>query len=298
MVEPTETAPQPSRLSRYLEPFKALRPRAVPTLKYLTQTEVHTYAFSVAANAILSFFPACVLLMTIIRKVFRSRRMLDVIGQVLQSFLPSNQSYIVGSIRKLANARGGTQLMSMVMLVITSTGIFMPLEVALNEIWGIKKNRSYLGNQVISLVLALACGVLMLISIAMTSGTQLLLQALFLGFVANFAFKALAWVIMKAFSIVASIAIFFLVYWRLPNGKIDPRAVFPAAVVSGLLLEVAKYVYIWVLPHLDFRETYGPFAVAVTLIFWAFVIGLILLGGAYLSAPPREEPAASQSAST
>jgi len=147
-------------------------------------------------------------------------------------------------------------------------------------------------------VLALACGVLMLISIAMTSGTQLLLQALFLGFVANFAFKALAWVIMKAFSIVASIAIFFLVYWRLPNGKIDPRAVFPAAVVSGLLLEVAKYVYIWVLPHLDFRETYGPFAVAVTLIFWAFVIGLILLGGAYLSAPPREEPAASQSAST
>ena len=27
------------------------------TLRYLTQTEVHTYAFWVAANAILSFFP-------------------------------------------------------------------------------------------------------------------------------------------------------------------------------------------------------------------------------------------------
>ena len=31
---------------------------------YLTQTEVHTYAFSVAANSILSFFPFIVLLLT------------------------------------------------------------------------------------------------------------------------------------------------------------------------------------------------------------------------------------------
>src|ERR1039458_2724876 len=43
------------------------------TLRYLTQTEVHTYAFSVAANAILSFFPFIVLLLTLIRRVIRSQ---------------------------------------------------------------------------------------------------------------------------------------------------------------------------------------------------------------------------------
>src|SRR5947209_12287412 len=42
------------------------------TVKYLLRTEVHTFAFSVAANAILSFFPFVLLLMTIIRRVFRS----------------------------------------------------------------------------------------------------------------------------------------------------------------------------------------------------------------------------------
>ena len=37
--------------------------------KYLTQTEVHTYAFSVAANAILSLFPFIVMMFTIARRV-------------------------------------------------------------------------------------------------------------------------------------------------------------------------------------------------------------------------------------
>jgi len=277
----------PTRAQRYLQPFRELGPRALPTLKYLTHTEVHTYAFSVAANAILSFFPFVVLLMTVIRKVFRSRRMLEVVGQLLQGYLPANQAFIVGSIRKLAFAHSGTQIMSLVMLVITSTGVFMPLEVALNQIWGMKDNRSYLGNQVISLGLAFGCGVLALFSIAMTSGTHLLLQTAFFGHVENFVFQSLAWLVMKAFALASSILIFFFIYWLLPNGKVNPRVVFPAAVVAGLLLEVAKYVYILVLPFLDFRETYGPFAISVTLIFWAFISGLLLFGGAYLSVPDR-----------
>jgi membrane protein len=289
-------AARPSRLARFLEPFKALRPRALPTLKYLTQTEVHTYAFSVAANAILSFFPFVVLLMTVIRKVFpvaATRRMLDAIRQLLKLYLPTNpraQSFIV---EKLSSARGGTQFVSLVMLVVSSTGVFLPLEVALNEVWGIKKNRSYLSNQIISLGLAIAVGVLAIFSVAMAAISHLLLQTLFFGFVANFLFKAFAWVLMKGFGFGASVTAFFLIYWLLPNGKVPRRDVLPAAVVTGLLLEIAKYVYIALLPTLDFGETYGPFSLSVTLIFWAFVSGLLMLGGARLSAPIAEpEPAA------
>jgi hypothetical protein len=48
------------------------------TLKYVLRTEVHTFAFSVAANAILSFFPFVLLLLTLIRRVFRSPAMYGV----------------------------------------------------------------------------------------------------------------------------------------------------------------------------------------------------------------------------
>jgi uncharacterized BrkB/YihY/UPF0761 family membrane protein len=45
-----------------------------------------------------------------------------------------------------------------------------------------------------------------------------------------------------------------------------------------------KYAYIWALPRLNFQEVYGPFALSVSLMFWAFLTGLLMLTGAHLSA--------------
>ena len=89
---------------------------------------------------------------------------------------------------------------------------------------------------------------------------------------------------MKIFAISASIAIFFLIYWLLPNGKVPVRAVLPTAVIMGLLSETLKYTYILALPRLNLQEVYGPFALSVSLMFWAFLSGLLLLTGAHLSA--------------
>ncbi len=89
---------------------------------------------------------------------------------------------------------------------------------------------------------------------------------------------------MKVFAIFASIAIFFVIYWLLPNGKVPARAVLPAAMITGIIFEVAKQIYVLCLPWLDFQNVYGPFSVSVTLIFWAYVSGMLLLGGAFMSA--------------
>ena len=146
-----------------------LRKHGWSTLRYLTQTEVHTYAFSVAANAILSFFPFLVLLLTLIRRVIRSQAMYNVVLGLLRDYLPSNKDFVIRNLQFLASVRGRGQVLSFLMLLITSTGIFLPLEVALNRIWGFKKNRSYLMNLVVSLGLALACGCLAMLSIALTA---------------------------------------------------------------------------------------------------------------------------------
>jgi uncharacterized BrkB/YihY/UPF0761 family membrane protein len=52
------------------------------------RTEVHTFAFSVAANAILSFFPFVLLLLTLIQRVFHSPAMYEVVAQLLRDYLP------------------------------------------------------------------------------------------------------------------------------------------------------------------------------------------------------------------
>jgi len=252
------------------------------TLRYLMQTEVHTYAFSVAANSLLSFFPFIVLLLTVIHRVFHSPAMYDVVLQLLRDYLPSNKDFVIRNLQFLASVKGRGQILSFVMLLITSTGIFLPLEVALNSIWGFKKNRSYLMNLIVSLGLAFACGCLAMLSIALTAENLRMLGKFVND--QNFVFHISGLLLMKASAILATIGIYFLIYWLLPNGKVPARAVLPAAIITGLISEAAKYVYILALPWLNFQEVYGPFSVSVTLIFWSFWSGMLLLGGAYLSA--------------
>ena len=103
------------------------------TVKYLLRTEVHTFAFSVAANALLSFFPFVLLLMTLIRRVFHSPVMYDVVVQLLRDFLPAGQDFVIRNLNALVDARHRAQIASLIILLVTSTGIFMPLEVALES---------------------------------------------------------------------------------------------------------------------------------------------------------------------
>jgi len=253
-----------------------------PLARYLMQTEVHTFAFSVAANVILSFFPFIVLLLTLTRQVFRSQGMYDVVLQLLHSYLPAGQDFVVRSVVALTPHRG-MKIFSLAMLLISSTGVFVPLEVALNRVWGFTGNRKYLGNQAIALVIALACGTLALISVALTAKNQSWLLALF-GSRDHIVFRIAAFLVMKMFAIVASIAMFFVVYWLLPNGKVRAMSVLPGAILTGLIWDLSKYLYILALPWLDFQEVYGPFALSVTLMFWAFLSGMLLLAGAQFSA--------------
>jgi membrane protein len=253
------------------------------TVKYLLHTEVHTFAFSVAANAILSFFPFVLLLMSLALRVFHSKAMSDVIKELLRDYLPAGQDFVIRNLEALATAQNKAQAFSLVMLLITSTGVFLPLEVALNRVWRFPNNRSYIGNQFISLGLAFACGILALISITLSAGNVKLLRFLAFGH-DIFLVRVLGFLTAKVFATVTSMAIFFLIYWLLPNGKVPAKAVLPAAIIMGFFSEILKYSYILLLPKLNFQEVYGPFAISVSMMFWAFLSGLLLLTGAHLTA--------------
>lgn len=282
---PIPTLPKPGMPAPPALPRPRHRPPGLvlSTVKYLMQTDVHTFAFSVAANAILSFFPFVVLMVTLIRRVFHSDVMLTVIRDLLHDYLPAGQGFVIRNVEAMVNARQRVQVFSLIMLLVTSSGVFLPLEVALNRIWHFDRNRSYLGNQVVSFGLALACGVLAMLSIAATAGIIAPFEWLLHGHLVTLSRWA-GFLVMKVFAIAASIAIFFLIYWILPNGKVPPRGVLPVAIIMGLLSEALKQAYILALPWLNFQEVYGPFSISVTMMFWAFLSGLLLLAGAHLSA--------------
>lgn len=258
--------------------------QVVALARYMSRTEVHTYAFSVAAQVVLSLFPFIVLLLTVAQRVFHSSRLVDVVGQMMTNFLPSNQDFVMRNMRVLAFAHTRTKIFSVVMLLITTTGVFLPLEVALNSVWGVSKNRNYLHNQIVSLALSTGVCVLAMASIGLSAAQRSVMDFIFFGHTNNFFFTFVGDSFLRICAVFASIGLFFLIYWGLPNRKIPALSVLPTAIVMGVLWEIAKYLYILALPHLDFRSIYGPFEVSVGLIMWAFISGLLLLAGAYVSA--------------
>jgi YihY family inner membrane protein len=281
--------PEPVKQSKWYR----WRKDGTALIHYLLDSEVHTFAFSVAANAILSFIPFTVLLYTLSHSVFHSDAMREVVTDMVNYFLPSAttiKDWVAINLQTTA-AGQGVQFFSLLMILIACTGIFLPLEVALNQAWGVTKNRNYLHNQVIAFGLAIIMVVLGMGSILVNAAARSMLELIFkhhtdikiLDFVLDFTLRGSEFVVLTATTGVASIAFFFSIYWLLPNRKVPWRHVLSTSIYTGVIWLVARYIFVLVLPHLDLHALYGPFFISVGLLFWAYVSGLILFAGAQFS---------------
>jgi membrane protein len=253
--------------------FRAL----APTFRYWMQTEVHVYAFSIAANVLLSFFPFLIVSLSLSRLFFDYQTTVTAIDFALHDYFPSVFSQYLHN--NLPRTRPIPDVLSILLLLFTANGIFEPLEVALNRAWGIAKNRSFLRNQLVSFMLIFTCGSLALLSLGVAAVNHDSLN--------GNQFKVwTATLFLRLALAPLSAVILLLVYRFLPNGKPPFKRVVPAAIGVGLLLELLKYVVALVWPWFDAKlaREYGVFRPAVTLIFLSFFASMLVLAGGEWSA--------------
>jgi membrane protein/epoxyqueuosine reductase len=261
-------------------------------IAYLLDSEVHTFAFSVAANAIISFIPFAVLLYTLALSVFHSEAMKDVVDKMVKYYLPTaarNKEWLVNTIFDEAVLpllhHKSAQALSLVMILIACTGIFLPLEVALNQAWGVAKSRNYLFNQTIAFGLAILMAALALLSMILTVWVKGALGFVTFhstnGFI-TWTTDGITFVCLSVSSGVAAILFLFSVYYVLPNRKVPWRPVLRTSIITGSIWLLARFLFALAIPHIDL-SMYGPFYVSVSLLFWAYISGLILFAGAQFS---------------
>jgi YihY family inner membrane protein len=268
--------------------WRILRQNCAGIVDYLLDSEVHTFAFSVAANAILSFIPFVILLYALAKSVFHSPAMLDVVSDAVPAFFPSTASdKFWGRLETVVPRH--LKLLSLLMILISCTGIFLPLEVALNKAWGVAKSRNYIMNQLVSFGLAILMVVLGMGSIMLSTGQRQVLTFLMFGHNKNWFYDGISSIWMLLCTGIACILFFFAIYWVLPNCKVPLRPVLKTSIITGIVWLVAKYIFSAALPHLDLERLYGPFYISVGLLFWAYISGLILFAGAQFSVTPRPE---------
>lgn len=288
----TENRTPPERWPPRIDPFHpaprvhvhswgGLWNSVAPSVRFLFETEVHVYAFAVAANILISFFPFLVAMILLCKSVLHSQEAINVILRTVNEYFPSNfgvdfRYYLLHSYQRFS-------WLSVILLLFTANGIFLPLEVAFNRVWRIPKNRSLLRNQAVSLGLIFACGVLVLTSISVTAMN---IQPLALKHGAGHTDALLRSLALKVVALPVTMLMIFLVYWLLPNAKIRVKRLIPASIAVGLLLEVSKYINILTWPWLrdKLRTEVPPFVQSISIILWAFIATLIVLAGAEWSA--------------
>jgi uncharacterized BrkB/YihY/UPF0761 family membrane protein len=262
--------------------FRALR----PTFRYWMKTEVHVYAFSVAANVLLSFYPFLIVSVAVASKFFNRATALAAIDLALNDFFPDA---LGNFLHNNPPPQGKIEIISLFLLLFTANGVFEPLEVGLNNVWGIRKNRSFFWNQMVSLALIFICGGLVLGSLLMTAFTQESFQRLIgvsPSWLPHWFFALIPIIIFKMAAAPVTVFVLFLIYRYLPNGKPPLDRVIPAAMGVGVLLEVLKNINRWVWPgfYQKLGREYNVFKNSVTLILIGFLVSMLVLAGAEWSA--------------
>jgi membrane protein len=262
--------------------IRALR----PTFRYWMNTEVHVYAFSVAANVLLSFYPFLIVSVAVASKFFSRQTALSAIDLALSDFFPDA---LGNFLHNNPPPRGNIEIVSLFLLLFTANGIFEPLEVGLNHVWGIHKNRSFFRNQVVSLALIFVCGGLVLGSLLMTAFSQESFQKLTgagPSWMPPWLFSFIPVLTFKMAAVPVTVFVLFLIYRFLPNGKPPLERVIPSAIVVGVLLEVLKHINKWVWPafYRKLDREYNVFKNSVTLILIGFLVSMLVLAGAEWSA--------------
>jgi membrane protein len=264
---------------------RELRHDIRPMARYWMQTEAHVHAMAIAGYVLLSFFPFMLVVIALCRNVLQSPDAELSLYVAIRDYFPGETGdFLVRNLRVSANLNRNLEWVSVLLLLFTANGVFIPLEVALNRAWGVSVNRSIVMNQLASIGLIFTCGGLALLSAAMTGAGGTVWRVIFGPGAA--APGMLMTAVFKLASIPITIFVLFLVYWLLPNTKVPARLILPRAVVIGLALEALKWVNLLVWPWLytKLSREYGVFVNSVTILTWSSLAALAVLGGADWSA--------------
>lgn len=245
----------------------------------LVSREIGVLLSAIAFNFLLCLFPLLVVIAAVSRQLPGGARQAGAaLLFLLQELIPFGHDAMAESVRGLTKTAAGLQVVALVVMVWGSSGIFMPVEMALSRAWGGRKVRRFVHSKVLAFVMTTGCGLLGLMSIALTVGIRMY----------GSGWPMLARYSGKAVALALSYLLFFLVYRIVPEA-VGTRTALRAALVAGTCWELVKYVFVARLPGMRLEAFYGPLAFSVSLVIWAYVSSLVLVFAALVTRVERRK---------
>lgn len=250
---------------------------------------------AIRSSAALSFYivlalPALLLFLLSIGSFILSQQEIQhQISVYLNQFIGGDGRELLEQIITQANAYTDltiTTILSLLLLLITTSGMFTHVQHALNKMWQItpapkKKIKYFVINRGGLFLLVVALGALFLVSI--------LAQALF-GLAATYlsqtfpAFPfSLAQIVSQLVMLIIFISVVATLYKFLPNAKVAWKSVFVGAAVTTFLFIIGKEAMDFYVSRTNVGSAYGAAGSLIVLLFWIYYSSLVFLYGAEIT---------------
>jgi membrane protein len=244
-----------------------------------------TISASIAYHCLLAIFPLLLLLLGMTGIYIRRFEMAGRLALVLEQYLPVRPDFIMRNLLGISRAYGRIGLVSFLLLLWSSSGVFLPLEKAFNRAWEVEKERSWWRKRLLALEMAITVGFFFLVSSGVM-GVNIYIHNLLRHWVtrpflplAEFGYDLL--IVVTTFGM--TLAMFILLFERLPNRTMGFRQVLPSALFTALFWEAARSGFALMLPFFNYRQVYGSIGVVVALMTWAYLSSAVMLFGAQVS---------------
>jgi membrane protein len=232
-------------------------------------------AAALAYYGVFSVFPLTLLLAIGISTILGPTVAQEQIAAGLILFLPEETqtiNLIQDSIDQALQQSRPFGLVALLGLTWSALGLFSNLSTSLDRIFQVPASRSLWHQRFMAFLMTLALIVLVGMSF-ITSGVLLLVDALLLS-------NPGIWIRIGTLFLPLGLnmVIFVLLFRYVPARYVNWDAVWPAAILGALALELAKSAFAWYLTTLaDFQFVYGGIATVIVLMLWSFLTACIFL---------------------
>ena len=240
---------------------------------------------SIAYYSLFALFPMLLLLLGVSGVFIRRYELSGRLATVLAHYLPVSRDFIMTNLVSISRAYGKVGVASVLLLLWASSGVFLPLERALNQAWEVEEKRSWWRRRLLALEMAAIFGVLALLSTLLVE-TRRYTHAWLKTWVASSLLPFVEFLyrgIFVAATFAITLLMFLVIFERLPNRRVTLRQAFPGALLTALLWQAARGLFFRLVPYFNYRQVYGSIGVVVALMSWVYISSAVMLFGAQVS---------------
>jgi membrane protein/epoxyqueuosine reductase len=260
-------------------PRSGLLGRLFSAVGTLLSRDIAVLTNAIAFNFLLCLFPLLLVVVGFAQRLPTAGRTSTALLTVMGEIIPFGQADLATSMKSLARYGREMQILSLLLIAWGSSGIFMPMEMALNKVWGGGPPRAFWKSRLLAFVMTLLGGFIAIASVALTVATRTWGKG----------YPLLSSLGNKASALLLTSLLFFLIYRLIPDVEVRSGVALRAALWAAVAWEAAKYGFVIQLGRMNLQAFYGPLAFAVSLVLWAYVTSLTVVFGA-LMAPLRPAP--------